>query len=94
MSLIFEKILTLQIVYGLLKASHLRFHGWSFFGLGQDLVIYNEMAICVLGNNSRDKTTYGHIYTSEKGAEVVTFSSPVRINKCTGKLPLKINKNK
>ncbi|KAM3180979.1 hypothetical protein ACTXT7_015250 [Hymenolepis weldensis] len=72
------------IISSLLKTSHLRFHGWSFFGLGEDLVIYNEMVICVIGNNSRDKTTYGYIYTSGKGTEIVTFSSPVRTNKCKG----------
>ncbi|VDL62576.1 unnamed protein product [Hymenolepis diminuta] len=72
------------IISDLLKASHLRIHGWSFFGLGQDLVIYNEMTIFVLGNNSRDKITCGYVYTSGKETEIITFSSPVRANKCKG----------
>nr|CUU99085.1 hypothetical transcript [Hymenolepis microstoma] len=72
------------IISTLLNTCHLQFHGWSFFRLGQVLVIYNKVAICVLKSDGVDRISDALVWAFQIEAENATCSSPIRANKYNG----------
>ncbi|VDO14389.1 unnamed protein product [Rodentolepis nana] len=67
-----------SIISSLQSTYHVQFCDWSVFRLGEVLLIYNDVAICVLKYDGINGISNACVYTTEIGDEIVTCSSPVR----------------